>query len=273
MMLLDLDNDLLANIFAHLDGQGICRAASVCTILHAVETSCRDRIWKAIALAAKLDEQMVFMAGLSWKALVALERASHTRSKSSLQSMEQEFEFLAIVRGSCNCGIPCATRECHTHTPFVIPLMLNEDEEVYAERRDGVGMSTPDSWDGPPPNNDWISADLEVYVRNKREMTIAKLLVTRIYDLIEEPEDNIWFEFVGCEFVHADGDTQCIEASVCVTHVPGDMTKWTSVSLSNLHIQHHVPYDVPRGDNVPFTLSQFSDKLTSGTVIWTPCSL
>ena len=262
--LIELPPELLLAVITRLSSaRSICRAASTCLALRAIEAANRQRLWETVASAEKLDLPLAVAAGLSWKSLVALDVASKKRRPAvvSKQSINAEFDFFAVM-SSCD----------HSEPPFVVPL------EFDGEAR-GIQLETPVFWEGPPPGVHWTSAGVAVYARAKHRKTIAKLFSFEredIYQYADEPisRNDLWFEEGCCHWTHDKHYSNWVMMNVCVQHAFGDKTKWHTITLDNFHIPELLPESGERtGDSDPFSLMKFARVLHSKEMVWTPCIL
>ena len=255
--LADLPTDLLVAILVCLDVNSLGRTVRVCRALYAADSS---ELWERVARATKLETKLMEPLGLSWKALCVLDASSKPRAASavSMHAINDEYEFFAEVFGdvSGDGDDPTPTRS------YIVSMQLTGIESE-------ISLSTPDDWAGPPDVHWDMVLAANIYVRNKSKKMVTMLLELDVHD--GEVEDCVFYVWGSCRFVHRShgrgSSVDEVGVVVVVSHELGHRTKWKQIALTNFNTTED------RDFSMPFTLSDFAEKLTSKSVRWTQCTM
>lgn len=260
-----LPHDLLVSILARLDTKSLARAVGMCRSFRSMELTHREALWEShLGHSQPTDKQLRgdlrTMAGVSSKAQCMLQGIRARQSpprKLSIEEINDEFEFWGEVDGGVEESDGSIT--IGSQTKFLVPMVINGDENDFS-------LATPLGWTGPE-GNDWNCADIHLYVRNKLKNTVAVFMYTDGWVDYDRPESTVWLAFTEMTFVHIHDDSPSVVVSI--DHEPDQPTKWTSLTVSS--------FKIDRGhwtrNDVPFTFSDFVDKLTSRAIRWIPCTL
>lgn len=261
-----LPHDLLVSILARLDTKSLARAVGMCRSFRSMELTHREALWEShLGHSQPTDKQLRgdlrTMAGVSSKAQCMLQGIRARQSpprKLSIEEVNDEFEFWGEVDGGVEESDGSIT--IGSQTKFLVPMVINGDENDFS-------LATPVGWTGPE-GNDWNCADIHLYVRNKLKNTVAVFMYTDGWVDYDRPESTVWLAFTEMTFVHIHDDSPSVVVSI--DHEPDQPTKWTSLTVSSFQIDRGHAWT--RND-VPFTFSDFVDKLTSRAIRWIPCTL